>query len=122
MSVRNIVGAIAAATIAVESLDSALRREASSDARGEFRLDDLPVGGYHVVVSANGFAGAISNASIHPSDLIFGDGDGVVVVPQSVETEVLERAWAKVAGENITRDALRAGTSLAEVFRTHGIL
>jgi hypothetical protein len=55
---------IAAATIAVESLDSALRREASSDARGEFRLDDLPVGGYHVVVSANGFAGAISNVEV----------------------------------------------------------
>jgi Carboxypeptidase regulatory-like domain/TonB dependent receptor len=55
---------IPAAKIAVESLDSALRREAVSDARGEFRLDDLPVGGYHVVVSANGFAGANSDVEV----------------------------------------------------------
>jgi hypothetical protein len=55
---------IPAAKIAVESLDSALRREAVSDARGEFRLDDLPVSGYHVVVSANGFAAAISDVEV----------------------------------------------------------
>ena len=36
--------------------------------------------------------------------------------PRAVEDEVLGRAWAKVDGENITRDALRAGTSMAEVF------
>lgn len=65
---------------------------------------------------------AIDGVSIHPGDLVFGDADGVVVVSRDVETEVLERAWAKIDGEQTTRDALRAGTSLAEVFRTHGIL
>lgn len=65
---------------------------------------------------------AIDGVAVLPGDLVFGDADGVVVVPRAVEAEVLERAWTKVAGENTTRDALRAGTSLGEVFRTHGIL
>jgi regulator of RNase E activity RraA len=64
----------------------------------------------------------LDGVPIRPGDLVFGDADGVVIVPVAVETEILERAWAKVAGENTTRDALRAGASLAEVYRTHGIL
>jgi 4-hydroxy-4-methyl-2-oxoglutarate aldolase len=65
---------------------------------------------------------AIDGVAINPGDLVFGDADGVVIVPQAAEAEVLERAWAKVEGENTTRAALRAGTSLAEVFQQHGIL
>lgn len=64
----------------------------------------------------------IDGVVIEPGDLVFGDSDGVVIVPQQAEAEVLERAWTKMSGENSTRDALRAGISLAEVFRTHGIL
>jgi 4-hydroxy-4-methyl-2-oxoglutarate aldolase len=61
-------------------------------------------------------------ASIVRGDWVVGDADGVVIVPRAVEAEVLARAWAKVAGEDLTRAALRAGTPLGEVFRTHGIL
>ena len=64
----------------------------------------------------------IDGILIHPGDLIFGDADGVVIVPKRAETEILERAWTKMSGENTTRDALRAGTPLAQVFRDHGIL
>jgi len=64
----------------------------------------------------------LDGVPVSPGDLVFGDADGVVIVPRAAEDEVLRRAWAKVAGENTTRDALRAGESLAEVFRTHGIL
>jgi regulator of RNase E activity RraA len=64
----------------------------------------------------------IDGVTIMPGDLVLGDADGVVIVPRAAEGEVLERAWAKVAGENTTRDALRAGMTLAEVFRLHGIL
>jgi len=64
----------------------------------------------------------LDGVTIEPGDLVFGDSDGVVIVPQQVEAEVLERAWTKLSGENTTRDALRAGVPLAEVFRTHGIL
>lgn len=60
--------------------------------------------------------------SIDSGDLVFGDVDGVVVVPRHAESRVMELAQAKVRGENHTRDALRAGESLAAVFARLGIL
>jgi 4-hydroxy-4-methyl-2-oxoglutarate aldolase len=45
-----------------------------------------------------------------------------VVIPRAAETEILTRAWDKVAGEDVTREALRRGTPLGEVYRTYGIL
>ena len=59
---------------------------------------------------------------IDPGDIVFGDVDGVVVVPRSQELAVLSRALEKVTGENHTRDALRTGEPLAVVFRRFGIL
>jgi regulator of RNase E activity RraA len=59
---------------------------------------------------------------IEPGDLVFGDVDGVVVVPREREADVLQRAWQKVAGENASRDALRQGERLADVFARLGIL
>lgn len=59
---------------------------------------------------------------VNPGDLVFGDVDGVVVVPREREAEVLARAALKVAGENDTRAALLAGESLASVFARIGIL
>ncbi|MBU3737351.1 MAG: RraA family protein [Rhodoferax sp.] len=60
--------------------------------------------------------------SIDPGDLVFGDVDGVVVIPRSHEHAVIDRALEKVRGENDTRDALQRGESLASVFRRLGIL
>ncbi|MEX0819153.1 MAG: RraA family protein, partial [Pirellulaceae bacterium] len=44
-----------------------------------------------------------------PGDLVFADLDGIVVVPQEVEREAIQRAWDKVHQENQMRDAIRAG-------------
>jgi len=55
-------------------------------------------------------------------DLIFGDADGVVVIPQRVEAEVLRLAMEKVTGERNTLRELQAGTPLGEVFARYGIL
>src|SRR4051812_20205394 len=52
---------------------------------------------------------ALDGVPISPGDLVFGDADGVVIVPRAAEAEVLERAWAKVNAEDKTREALRAG-------------
>lgn len=57
-----------------------------------------------------------------PGDLVFGDVDGVVVVPQGIADEVIDRAWEKVQGENTVRDELRAGAGVAETFKKYGIL
>jgi len=63
-----------------------------------------------------------AGVAIEPGDIVFGDIDGVVVVPRAHEDAVLEKAIAKVLGENNTRDALRSGEPLATVFQRFGIL
>jgi regulator of RNase E activity RraA len=59
---------------------------------------------------------------IESGDLVFGDVDGVVVVPRHAEEEVLGRAFEKVASENRTRDELLRGAKLGEVFDRYGVL
>jgi hypothetical protein len=59
---------VASAGILVESAGTqSLRREAVSDARGEFRIDDLLPGPYRLTVTAAGFASARSAISIEVS-------------------------------------------------------
>lgn len=60
--------------------------------------------------------------SIASGDIVFGDVDGVVVIPRAHEHEVVLKAIDKVTGENHTRDALRKGEPLATVFKRLGIL
>lgn len=52
------------ARIVVRAAESSLEREMVSDSRGEFRIDELPPGNYHVKVKANGFAEADSNVKL----------------------------------------------------------
>lgn len=59
---------------------------------------------------------------VEPGDLVFGDVDGVVVVPRRLEAEALSRAFRKVSGENRTREELANGAKLADVFARHGVL
>lgn len=59
---------------------------------------------------------------VAPGDLIFGDADGVVVIPRAVEDEVLRLAFEKVTGERNTLRDLQRGDSLADVFARYGIL
>ena len=79
-----------------------------SRGRGEVAALDVPVECAGVVVN--------------PGDLVFGDADGVLVVPQHVVKQAVRLAQDKVAGEDRTREELRAGAKLAEVFAKHGIL
>src|SRR6202795_1700811 len=56
-------GRVPAAKIVVQAAESSLRREASSDTRGEFRLEDLLPGAYRLRVIASGFAEASAQVS-----------------------------------------------------------
>jgi regulator of RNase E activity RraA len=60
--------------------------------------------------------------TVSSGDLVFGDADGVVVVPQRLEAQVIETALAKVNSEDSTTKALLEGTSLAEVFARFKVL
>jgi regulator of RNase E activity RraA len=64
----------------------------------------------------------IDSVRFNPGDLVMADVDGIVVIPQEVEEEVLKRAWAKVHDENMVRDAIRGGMKATEVWETYGIL
>ena len=69
-TVQDATGArLPSATIVVKSLDSPLQREATSEDRGEFRLDDLLPGAYVITVSASGFAPAEAHVSIAVSSV-----------------------------------------------------
>ena len=74
------------------------------------------------VVSAIDVPIECGGVEVHSGDLIFGDADGVVVVPREVEDEVLGLAHEKVSGERNTLADLKAGHSLADVFARYGIL
>lgn len=64
----------------------------------------------------------IDGVLFNPGDLVFADDDGVVVVPQAVESEAIRRAWAKVHAENITRDEIRGGMKAQAAYEKYGIL
>ena len=60
--------------------------------------------------------------SVRSGDLVFGDADGVVVIPQAAEADVLALAFEKISGERNTLRDLQRGDSLADVFARYGIL
>jgi regulator of RNase E activity RraA len=64
----------------------------------------------------------IGDCVVRPGDLVFGDVDGVVVVPQELADEALKRALEKVSGENRVREELARGRSARDVFAEYGIL
>jgi len=59
---------------------------------------------------------------VRTGDVIFGDYDGVVVVPANLAEEVVEKAEQKRGNEDKVREELRRGESVAKVFRKYGVL
>lgn len=64
----------------------------------------------------------VAGARVEPGDFIFGDVDGVVIVPQKIAAEAVKLALEKIEAEDSTRDELLAGASLRSVFERHGVL
>ena len=54
--------------------------------------------------------------------LIAADIDGIIIVPQAVEEQVVRAAWKKAHAENEVRDAIRKGMSATKAFETFGVL
>jgi regulator of RNase E activity RraA len=59
---------------------------------------------------------------VHPGDWVFGDIDGIVVVPTALADRALPLAMEKVRGENKVRAELAKGRSVREVFAEYRIL
>ncbi len=58
----------------------------------------------------------IGDVLINPGDIIVGDRDGVVVVPFSKIEEVIEKATAREAKEERTREELRKGRTSLQIY------
>ena len=63
----------------------------------------------------------IGGVDIRPGDAIFGDLDGVVVIPREIETDVFQGAWAKAHGEKRVFEAIKSGMSAQEAWDRYGI-
>lgn len=59
---------------------------------------------------------------VNPGDWIYGDNDGVQVIPGAVVDEVLLRVEAIFAFENREREMLAAGMPIDEVYKEFGVL
>ena len=64
----------------------------------------------------------IGGVWIEPGDLVFGDLDGVVIVPRAMEQEVITRALEKARDEKVVRHAIEGGLSATAAFKKFGIL
>lgn len=64
----------------------------------------------------------IGHARIRPGDILFGDIDGVCVVPREAEAEVFSGAIEKARGEKLVRRAIEDGMSAVDAFARYGIM
>ncbi len=64
----------------------------------------------------------IGGVEIHDGDIVFGDLDGVLIIPKEIAPEVIQKALEKARGEKKVRKAIENGMSATEAFATFGIL
>ena len=84
------------------------RYRTPADIRGRWRLVDWNV---RIV---------IGSVSITPGDLVLGDRDGVIVIPQAIAEEVVTKAEAVVQTENLVRAAILKGVLPLEAYQRFG--
>lgn len=82
------------------------------EAFGRFMVVD-----YQIPIFVKGMDGLLR---INPGDYIFGDNDGVVVVPQDLTIQVLELAEAWFASEARSRKAMAEGRDPFDVYEEFG--
>jgi len=59
---------------------------------------------------------------INPGDLVYGDRDGVIIIPKAVEKEAFAGAIEKARGEKLVQKALEEGMSTVDAFKKFGIM
>ena len=86
--------------------------------RGKYAQDQGPRGqviDYNVTVE-------IAGIRIEPGALLFGDCEGVLVIPKAAEEEAIAKSLEKAAMENTVEDAIKGGMSTVEAFKTYGVM
>jgi regulator of RNase E activity RraA len=64
----------------------------------------------------------IGGVRVMPGDIVFGDLDGVCVIPRAAEEEVFRKALEKVQKENLVGQAIEDGMSAQEAFKMFGVM
>lgn len=59
---------------------------------------------------------------VRPNDVVFGDRDGVVIIPQEHLADIVHAAEQKVDGENKVATAIRSGMSAQDAWDQFGIM
>ena len=64
----------------------------------------------------------IGQVTVHDGDVVFGDVDGVLIIPRAIASEVIEKALEKAATEKTMRRAIENGMLVTEAFEKFGVL
>jgi regulator of RNase E activity RraA len=64
----------------------------------------------------------IDGTKIKPGDVVYGDRDGVLIIPKEIEKEAFEGAIEKARGEQLVKKALETGMSTVDAFKKFGIM
>ena len=86
--------------------------------RGKYAQDQGPRGqviDYNVTVK-------IAGIRIEPGALLFGDCEGVLVIPIEAEKEIIAKSLEKATMENTVEAAIKNGMSAVDAFKTYGVM
>lgn len=64
----------------------------------------------------------IGQVTVHDGDIVFGDIDGVLIIPRAIAPEVIEKALVKASTEKTMRKAIEEGMLVTEAFEKFGVL
>ncbi|MEL7482828.1 MAG: RraA family protein [Planctomycetota bacterium] len=64
----------------------------------------------------------VQGVRVEPGDVVFGDLDGVCIIPQSIEREVFEAAFEKARGEKQVFEAISGGMLAQDAWDKFGIM
>jgi regulator of RNase E activity RraA len=120
MSVRAMKLGAAGAVVNGFSRDTKeiLRMRFPAFSMGSYAQDQGPRGkviDYRIPIEWGG-------VKINPGDIVFGDIDGVLIIPREIEKEAFTGALEKARGEKTVLKALQDGVSTVEAFKKYGIM
>lgn len=98
--------------------DGILRLNFPAFAYGRYAQDQGPRGkviDFRVSVEIEG-------VRVRPGDYVFGDSEGVLIVPEDAAEESFSRALEKARGEKLVKKALEDGMSASDAFQKFGIM